>query len=306
MKISIFGAGNVGSLAAMHLAQDCLGDIIMIDVAEGLAKGKALDLEDARFLLKSNYNIEGTSDFTKIKGSDVVVITAGLARRPGMTREELLLKNSDILKELAAHIRNLAPSSVVVVVTNPLDLMTYLVLKETGFKKEKVLGMGISLDASRFANIISHELGVSVNDIDALVIGSHGEAMLPLPGKTKIKGKPLSSIVDKNKVDSISKMTINRGAQIVAALGTGSAFFAPSVAIVKIVRAIVLDERKVLGACAYLDGEYGIKDVCIGVPCVLGKNGIEDIVELDLTPEESDSFKKSAASIKELIKSLPL
>ncbi len=306
MKISIIGAGNVGSLAAMRLAQDNIGDIVIVDIAKGLALGKALDLEDARSILSSHYNIEGSEDINKIKDSDIVVITAGLARRPGMTREELLSKNSQILKNLSLDIKRLAPEAIVIVVTNPLDIMTYLVLKATGFSKNKVFGMGVSLDASRFANIISRELKVSINDIEAMVIGAHGEAMLPLASHTKVNGISLDKVLSKEKVSLLVNKTIGRGAEIVAALGTGSAFFAPSAAIAKIVNIIVKDENKVIGVCAYLNGEYGIKDICIGVPCYLGKNGIKDIVELDLNEEESNRLKSSANSIGQLLKGLTL
>lgn len=304
MKISVIGAGNVGSLTAMRLAQACLGDIILVDIAKGLALGKSLDLEDARWILNSDYSIKGTEEIYSIKGSDIVVITAGLARKPGMTREDLLLKNSQILKEVSLNIKSLCPKAIVIVVTNPLDLMTYLVLKVTGFAKGKVLGMGVSLDAARFANIIANELSVSVKEIETVVIGSHGEAMLPLPGQTKVKGLTLNEFAGKDKIDLIVNKTVKRGAEIVAALGTGSAFFAPSAAITQMVNAIVRDEKSIIGACAYLEGEYGIKDICIGVPCRLGKNGIEEIIELSLNSEEAGRFKESANSIGQLLKGL--
>ena len=302
MKISIIGAGNVGSLTAMRLAQSNIGDILIVDIAKGLALGKSLDLEDARPILNSHYNIEGSEDINKIKDSDIIVITAGLARRPGMTREELLTKNSQILKDVSLNIKRLAPEAIVIVVTNPLDLMTYLVLKTTGFNKNKVFGMGISLDASRFANIIARELKISVNEVEAMVIGAHGEAMLPLPSQTKVNGVSLDKVLGKGELDLLIDKTIGRGAEIVAALGTGSAFFAPSAAIAQIVNVMAKDEKKIIGVCAYLSGEYGIKDICIGVPCFLGKNGIKEIVELSLSKEEGDRFKDSANSISQLLK----
>ncbi|MDD3988351.1 MAG: malate dehydrogenase [Candidatus Omnitrophica bacterium] len=304
MKISVIGAGNVGSLTAMRLAQACLGDIMLVDIAKGLALGKSLDLEDARWILNSDYNIKGTEDIGGIKGSDIVVITAGLARKPGMSREDLLLKNSQILKEVSLNVKSLCPGAIVIVVTNPLDLMTYFVLKVTGFDKGRVFGMGISLDAARFANIIANEFSVSVKDVEAVVIGAHGEAMLPLPGQTKIKGLTLNEFADKDKIELVVNKTVKRGAEIVAALGTGSAFFAPSAAVAQMVRAMVRGEEKVIGACAYLDGEYGIKDICIGVPCRLGKNGIEEIIELNLNSEEAARFKESANSIGQLLKGI--
>ena len=294
MKISVIGAGNVGSLAAMRIAGDGLGDILLIDIAKGLAHGKALDLEDARAILKYNYNIKGSDDIRQIRDSDIIVITAGLARKPGMSREELLSKNAQILKEVCLNIKELAKQAIVIVVTNPLDIMTLYALKITGFKPEKVFGMGISLDTARFANLIAKELAIPVTDVEALVIGAHGEAMLPLPRFTKIKGVLLDEFIDEKKEELLVSRTINRGAEIVESLGSGSAFFAPSAAISAIVRAIVKDEKRTIGLCSYLNGEYGIKNTCIGVPCRIGKNGIEKIIELDLTKEELARLVKSS------------
>lgn len=297
MKISVIGAGNVGSLTAMRIAGEGLGDVLLIDVVKGLACGKALDLEDARPLLKHNYNIKGSDDIRLVKGSDIVVVTAGLARKPGMSREELLAKNAQILRDVCSHIKESAPGAIVVIVTNPLDIMTLYALKITGFKPQKLFGMGISLDTARFANLIAQDLGLMPTDIEALVIGSHGEAMMPLPAFTKVKGVSLDEFMDDEKIESLVKRTIGRGAEIVANLGTGSAFFAPSAAIAAIVRAIVKDEKRIIGLCSYLNGEYGIKDTCIGVPCRLGKAGIEKVVELELSAQERDGLSKSARSI---------
>ena len=306
VKISILGAGNVGSLTAMRLSQEGIGDVVLVDIVKGLAQGKAWDLEDARPIVKYHYNIQGTDDIAKIKDSDIVVITAGLARKPGMTREDLLNKNSQILKEISQNIKKLAANSIVIVVTNPLDLMTYFVLKSTGFKVNKVFGMGISLDASRFANLISKELNVPITDIEACVIASHGEGMLPLPRFTNIKGVALDEFLDEKKVEDLIDKTVKRGAEIVSLLGSGSAYFAPSAAITAIVRAIVKDEKRTLGISAYLNGEYGLKDLCIGVTARLGRNGIEKIIELDLNKKEKETLTNSAESIRQLIKQLPL
>ncbi len=297
MKISIIGAGNVGSLAAMRIAQEGLGDVFLIDIAKGLAHGKALDLEDARPLLKSNYSICGGEDIGLLKDSDIVVVTAGLARKPGMTREELLVKNSQILKEVSLKIKELARSAIVLIVTNPLDIMTFYALKITGFKPGKIFGMGISLDAARFVNLISQELQVPATDVEALVIGAHGEGMLPLPRFAKIKGVTLDEFIGEEKIKDLIGRTVNRGAQIVANLGSGSAFFAPSSAIAAIVKTIAKDEKRTIGLCSYLDGQYGIKNSCIGVPCRLGRNGIEQVIELDLSKEESAQLAKSAAAV---------
>ncbi|TBR17979.1 malate dehydrogenase [bacterium] len=306
MKISVIGAGNVGSLTAMRLAHENLGEIFLIDIVKGLGHGKALDLEDAQGLLGINYYLKGSDDIKDLRDSDIIVVTAGLARKPGMTREELLGKNAQILKDLSLNIKNLAPSAIIIIVTNPLDLMTYLALKITGFNSKKLFGMGVTLDASRFANLIAQELKVKPNDIEAVVVASHGEGMLPLSRFTKVKGKSLDSIMDQAKIDSLVKRTVARGAEIVSNLGSGSAFFAPSAAVAQIVKAIVKDERRILGVSAYLSGEYGVNGVCLGVPCSLGKNGIEKVIELDLNPAEKDLFIKSAESVKGLLKSIEL
>jgi malate dehydrogenase len=304
MKISIIGAGNIGGLTAMRLAELGIGDIILIDVVSGLAQGKAFDLEDAKEILKYNYNIQGTDDFKKIADSDIVIVTAGLTRKPGMSREDLLNKNAQIIKEVSLKIKEFAGSSVVIIVSNPVDLMTYLALKTTGFKCSKILGMGASLDASRFANLISQELNIETTEVEAVVIGAHGEGMLPLSRFTKIKGVPLSKFMDNEAIEALIKRIKNRGAEIVSLLGSGSAYFAPSAAITAIVKVIVKDEKRVLGISAYLNGEYGIKDICIGVPCRIGKEGIEHIIELDLNNQEKEAFTRSAESIRNLTKQL--
>jgi malate dehydrogenase len=305
MKISIIGAGNVGALTAMRLAQEGLGDILLVDIVKGLAQGKTLDLEDARPLLKYDYHIEGTDDINQIKNSDIIVVTAGLTRKPGMGREELLDKNARILKEICLNIKKLAPQSIVIVVTNPLDLMTYFALKITGFNPAKVFGMGVNLDSARFTNLLSQGLNIPHTDIEACVIGSHGEGMIPLPRFTNIKGVRLDEFLDDKKIEALIDKTLGRGLEIVSLLGSGSAYFAPSAAIMQIVRAIAKDEKRTLGVCAYLNGEYGIKDVCIGLPCRLGRSGIEKIIELDLNKEEKEKLAEATEHIRTLIKQLP-
>jgi malate dehydrogenase len=304
MKISVIGAGNVGGLTAMRLAQEGLGDIFLVDIAKGIAQGKVFDLEDCRGILKVNYSIIGTEDINDIRDSDIIVVTAGLARKPGMTREDLLNKNAGILKDVCLNIKTLAPKSIVIIVTNPLDLMTRLAQQITGFPVNKVFGMGVTLDASRFANLISKELNVAVNQIEACVIGSHGEGMLPLPRFTKIKGEALDKTIDKNKVRELTTKTVDRGKEIVALLGSGSAYFAPSAAIAEIVSVVAKGANRSVGVSAYLNGEYGIKDVCIGIPCWLGKNGIEKIVELALNQEELEALQACASKLKEQYKEI--
>jgi len=304
MKISIIGAGNVGGTTAMRLAQEGLGDIFLIDIAKGLAQGKALDLDDCRPILKHHYQVTGTDDFRAVKDSQIVVVTAGLARKPGMTREDLLNKNSQILKSICLDLKTLSPKAILIIVTNPLDIMTYLALKVTGFGAQRVIGMGISLDVARFANLISQELKVSTVDVEAVVIGGHGEGMLPLPRFTNIKGVGLDEFIDEEKIQELTLRTFDRGKEIVSLLGSGSAYYAPSAAIAAMVKIIAKDEKRNLGACAYLNGEYGLRDICIGVPVRLGKNGIEEIIELELNQQEKETFLKSAALIKEQITSL--
>lgn len=298
MKISIIGAGNVGGLTAMRLAEAGFGDIVLADITKGLAQGKAFDLEDAGSILKFNYRIQGTEDIGNAKNSDIIIITAGLTRKPGMTREDLLNKNAQVLKDVCLKIKKISPQSIVIVVTNPLDLMTYLALKITGFKYNKVFGMGIGLDTARFANLISQELNIPNTDIEAWVIGSHGEGMLPLPRFTTVKGLGLNELLEDEKIKVITKNTVDRGREIVSLLGSGSAYFAPSQAIATIVKIIVKDEKRMLGVSAYLNGEYGIKDICIGIPCRLGKEGIEKIIEFDLNKEERALFLQTAESIR--------
>lgn len=299
MKISIIGAGNVGGLAAMRLAEYGLGSIVLIDPVGGLAKAKALDIEDSAAVAKYNYHIEGSEDICKIEDSDIVVITAGFARKPGMTREDLLLKNGRILNDICLNIKNIAKGAIVIVVTNPLDLMTRLALKITGFSPKKVFGTGLLLDAARFSNLISLELNIPNNEIEPCVIASHGEGMLPLPRFTTIRGVPLDKFLDKDKIKELLQKTILRGAEIVSLLGSGSAYFAPSQAISTFVKAIVKDEKRVIGVSAYLNGEYGIRGACIGAPCRIGAGGIEEIIELDLSQEEKAHLAKTAASLNE-------
>lgn len=302
MKISIIGAGNVGSLSALRICQEGLGEVTLVDVVRGFAQGKAFDLDDSRSIVKLNYQITGSDDISAITGSDIVVITAGLPRKPGMTREDLLAKNAQIVKDTARAVRKLAPEAILIVVTNPLDLMTKLALEVSGFKKERVFGMGLTLDTSRFANLIAKELKVNINDVEALVIGSHGEGMLPIPRLCSIKGVALEEFLSKEKTDELIAKTVGRGAEVVSLLGSGSAYFAPSAAIAELVRVVAKDEKRTLGVSAYLSGEYGIRDVFLGVPCRLGRGGIEKIVELELSEEEKEALVGCAARLREQYK----
>lgn len=290
----------------MRIAQEGLGETILFDILKGFAQGKAWDLEDARPILKYHYNIQGTDDINQIRDSHIIVITAGLSRKPGMTREDLLQKNAAILKGLCLEIKKSSPGAIIIVVTNPLDLMAHFCLKATDFNPAQVIGMGVSLDASRFANLISREFNIPVTEIEATVIGSHGQGMIPLPRFTKVKGIALDEFCDEGKIKDLIKRTILRGAEIVSLLGSGSAYFAPSAAITELVRAIVKDQKRTIGVSAYLNGEYALKDVCIGVPCRLGKGGIEKIIELDLNQEEKNIFSESAQALKQQFSNLTI
>lgn len=300
MKLSVIGAGNVGGTTAMRLSELGLGEVVLIDIAPNLAKAKAFDMDDSRAVLGKPFSIVPSEDLNAVSGSQVIVITAGLARKPGMTREDLLNKNSQILKGVCQTIRQQADQAIVIVVTNPLDVMTMCALQQTGFDRRRVFGMGVSLDASRFANLISRETGVSVERIRPVVIASHGEGMLPLTGHTLVDGKPLSQVVCAAKAAELAVRTVERGKEIVSLYGSGSAYYAPSAAIAELVKAVATDSRSTIGVCCRLDGEYGQKDVCIGVPCVIGRNGIEKIVTLELSAQEKKLFDQSADSIRNL------
>lgn len=309
MKLSIIGLGNVGGLTAMRLLGYGFSKIILVDIQKSIAEAKALDLEDSGSVYKYNYVIEATDDVQMIESSQLIIITAGFTRKPGMTREELLEKNAKIIKDLACSIKKLCSDPIVIVVSNPVDILTYLFIKETGFSSKKVFGIGPNLDNARFINLIHKELNVAPSEIEAIVIGCHGEGMIPLPRFTFVKGVPLDNFLDKDKINQIVEDTIKRGARIVSLFGTGSAYFGPSAAIEQVVKTILKDEKHILGLSAYLDGEYGLRDLCIGVPCILGRNGVEKILELELNPEEKEVFLKAVDFInkqKKLLKEYAL
>lgn len=301
MRIAIVGAGNVGGLTAMRISEEGIADVVLVDIIKGLSKAKAFDLDDARSIVKHNSFIEGTEAFSKIIGSDIVVVTAGLARRPSMSREDLLKKNYEIVKIVSKNIRELSPNSIVVAVCNPVDIMTYVLLKETGFDKKRVFGMGSSLDSSRFNNLISKKLNVPSSKVKSLVIGSHGKTMIPLPRFSMVDGKSLDQILKKEDIEELVNSTKNRGAEIVSLYGLGSAYFAPSAAILEICRALINKNKETIPVSAYLEGEYGISDVCIGVPAKIDCSGINEIIKLDLNQKEKELFMQSAKSITESI-----
>jgi malate dehydrogenase len=303
-KVSIIGAGNVGGTTAMRLFESGLARVALIDVAENLARAKAYDLEDAQYALKCDSRIEASSDFSVLDASDIVVVTAGLPRKPGMTREDLLSKNAQIMAQVCDGIKRFAKGAIVIVVSNPLDAMTYLAFKKTGFSSQKVFGMGVNLDTSRFAHLIAKKLYVGTQDVNALVIGCHGETMLPLPRLTTVRGRPLTDLLEEAEVRDLVKQTQQRGAEIVGLYGSGSAYYAPSAAIVEIVKTILSRETRELPVSVCLDGEYGVRDVSIGVPARIGSRGVEAVIELPLTSEEKAAFENSVEAIQQSIKAL--
>jgi malate dehydrogenase len=301
-KIAVIGAGNVGATTAMYLAEANLADVVMVDIIEGVPQGKGLDLTQAGPVRGYNARVLGTNKMSDIKGADIVIMTAGLPRKPGMSREDLLNKNADIVGSVAKNIKRFAPKAYVIVVSNPLDLMTFHMQKVTGFPKNRVLGQAGVLDSTRFRAFISMELDVAMTDIQAMVLGGHGDTMVPLPRYTTVAGIPIGELIPKDRIKAISQRTAVGGGEIVKLLKTGSAYYAPAAASVQMCRAIFCDEKKVLAASAYLTGEYGIKDIYIGVPVVLGAEGVEKILELKLSKSELGSLQGSAATYKEHLK----
>ena len=298
-KIAVVGAGMVGSSAALKMAQKELGDIVLVDVVEFVADGKALDMAESSPLDGFDVALIGkTNDYSVIKDSDVVVITAGVPRKPGMTRMDLLMTNAGIVETIANHVRELASNSIVIVVTNPLDVMTYVAWKVTGFPRERVIGQAGVLDSIRMRYFVAIELGVSVKDVQAMVLGSHGDQMVPLPRYTTVAGVPITELLPPDVIERINDRTRKAGTEIVNLLKTGSAYYAPGAAVAEMVEAIVRDKKRLMPCSVLLQGEYGLQDVFIGVPIILGKNGVERIVELKLTEEELKALHQSAEEVR--------
>jgi malate dehydrogenase len=305
-KISIIGSGFVGATAAHWAAEKELGDVILVDILEGIPQGKALDLFEASPIEGFDSRVIGTNSFEETKDSDVVIITSGVPRKPGMSREDLLDINRKIIESVVAQVVEKSPKTILILVTNPLDTMTYLAYKKSGFPKERVIGMAGILDTARFKAFIAMELGVSVEDIQTLLLGGHGDEMVPLPRYTTISGIPLSQLLPKETINRLVDRTRKGGGEIVNLLKTGSAFYAPSAAAIQMTESILKDKKRILPCCVYLDGEYGLKDICFGVPIKLGAKGVESIIELQLTEEEKALLAKSAESVKKSIKELKL
>lgn len=305
-KITVVGAGFVGATAAHWAAAKELGDVVLVDIVDGVPQGKGLDLLQASPVEGFNVNVTGTNGYDETAGSDVVIITAGLPRKPGMSRDDLLLKNFEIVKNVTEQIAPRSPNAVLIIVSNPLDAMAYTALKVSGFPKERVLGMAGVLDTARFRTFVSQELGVSVEDVQGFVLGGHGDTMVPVARYCSVGGIPLASLLPADRLNAIIQRTRDGGAEIVNYLKTGSAFFAPSASAVQMAEAVLKDHKRVLPCAAYLDGEYGYKGIYLGVPTLVGEKGIEKVFEIELTADEKAMLDKSAASVQELVSKLPV
>src|SRR5215471_7141249 len=301
-KITVVGAGNVGATTAQRVAEKELANtVVMVDVVEGVPQGKGLDQWQSAPIEGFDSRIIGTNGYEETAGSDVVIITAGIARKPGMSRDDLLNTNAGIVKQVSEQIKATSPNAIIIVVSNPLDVMCYVAKEVTGFPRERVIGMAGVLDTARYRGFLAEALDVSVRDIQAMVLGGHGDTMVPLISYTSVSGIPITQLIDKGKLDAILDRTRNGGAEIVKHLKTGSAYYAPSSGAVQMVEAIVRDQKRILPCSAWLDGEYGIHGLFVGVPVKLGASGIEKIYEIQLNAEEKAALAKSAAAVKELV-----
>jgi len=299
-KVSIVGAGNVGATAAHWIAAKELADVVLIDVVEGIPQGKALDLLEAMPIEKRDVHVTGANDYAATANSDIVVITAGIPRKPGMSRDDLLHTNYKIMSDVVAKVVAQSPESILIIVSNPLDAMAQAAFKQSGFNRERVIGMAGILDSARFRTFIAEELNVSVENVTAFVLGGHGDTMVPLPRYSTVAGIPITELIPADRLVAIVQRTRDGGAEIVKHLKTGSAYYAPSAAAVEMVEAILKDKKKIVPCAVYLQGEYGIEGYFIGVPCKLGAAGLEQIIEIKLTAEEDAALKKSAEAVKEL------
>jgi len=299
MKITVIGAGNVGASTAQRLVdKELANEVVLVDVIEGIPQGKALDIYESTPVNGVDVKVIGTNGYDETANSHIIIITAGLARKPGMSRDDLLFANADIVKSVTEQAAPKSPNAIIIVVSNPLDVMTYVAMKISKFPRERVFGMAGILDTARFRTFIAMELGVSVKDVTALVLGGHGDSMVPLPRYTTVSGVPLPELLPKETIDRLVKRTAGGGGEIVNLLKTGSAYYAPSAAIAQMVEAIVRDKKQILPCSVWLQGEYQLNDVLVGVPVKLGAKGIEQIVPLELTVEEAASLKKSADDVK--------
>ncbi len=300
-KVTIVGSGNVGATAAHWIASKELADVVLIDIVEGVPQGKGLDLLEAMPIEKRDSHVTGTNDYADTANSDIVVITAGIPRKPGMSRDDLLNTNYKIMTDVVGKAVHYSPNTILIVVSNPLDAMAQAAFKKSGLPRERVIGMAGVLDSSRFRTFIAEELHVSVENVTAFVLGGHGDTMVPLPRYSTVAGIPITELMDAHTIDKLVQRTRDGGAEIVKYLKTGSAYYAPSAAATEMVEAILKDKKKILPCAAYLDGEYGIKGLYVGVPVKLGSKGIEQIIEIKLTPHEQQELNRSADAVKELV-----
>ncbi|GAK02939.1 malate dehydrogenase [Geomicrobium sp. JCM 19037] len=306
-KVSVIGGGFTGASTALMVAQKELADVVLVDIPDqdGPVKGKALDMLEATPVEGADVNVVGTSDYSETKDSDVVVITAGIARKPGMSRDDLVNTNANIMKSVTEQVVKHSPNTYIVVLTNPADAMTYAVYKASGFPKNRVIGQSGVLDTARFRTFVAQELKLSVEDVQGFVLGGHGDDMVPLIRYSSVGGVPLTSLLSQERIDAIVERTRKGGGEIVSLLGNGSAYYAPAASLTQMVEAILKDKKRILPSIAYLEGEYGYEDVYVGVPTVLGGDGIEKIIELDLTDDEKEQFATSIASVRNVMEALP-
>src|SRR5881296_62754 len=305
-KITVVGAGNVGASVAQYTVERELGDVVLVDVIDGIPQGKALDLAQAGPVHGYDASLIGTNGYEETANSDIVVITAGLARKPGMTRDDLLFKNAEIVGGVVEKIVALSRNAILILVTNPLDAMVQLAWKKSGFPSKRVVGMAGILDSARFRQFIARELNVSVENVTAFVLGGHGDTMVPLPRYSTVAGIPITELLSKEKIDALVQRTANGGAEIVNLLKAGSAFYAPAASVVEMVEAILKDKKKILPCAAYLDGQYGVQGLYVGVPVKLGRRGVEQVIEIKLTADEHAAFQRSVAAVRELVEKLKL
>jgi malate dehydrogenase len=300
-KITVVGAGNVGATTVQRLAERDYADIVMVDIVEGLPQGKALDLNQAGPVVGYEPNVIGANTYDETSGSDIVVITSGLPRKPGMSRDDLLAANREIVESVTKEVAERSPDAIVIAVTNPLDAMCHVTLEVSGFPRQRVVGMAGILDSARFRTFLAWELGVSVRDVTGFVLGGHGDTMVPITSYTNVAGVPVSQKIDAKRLEEIVQRTRDGGAEVVKLLKAGSAYYAPAAAVAEMVDSILLDQRRVLPCAAYCDGEYGIDGLFVGVPVKLGKEGVEEIIEIELSEQERADLQRSAASVRELV-----
>jgi malate dehydrogenase len=305
-KIALIGAGQIGGVQAQLIAQRQLGDVVLFDVVEGVPQGKALDIAHALAGFGSDVKVKGTNDYRDIAGANLVIVTAGIARKPGMSRDDLLNTNLNIIRTVAQGVKEHAPGAIVIVVSNPLDAMVYAFKQFTGFPKERVFGMAGVLDSARFRYFVAEELGVSVRDVVAVVLGGHGDTMVPLPRYSSVGGVPLRALLKRDRIEAIVKRVQNAGGEVVGLLKTGSAFVSPASASVEMAEAVLLDQKRVLPCAAYLDGEYGHSGLYVGVPALIGARGLEKVFELELDAEERALLEQSVSAVRKLLADVKL